>query len=475
MTARLIAIAICLTAFITQAGAQGLTIELDGGLQGMQYPLSGGSVKLLPGGSLGLLYTIRLKGPLDLITGITGGVYRTQASLPNGTVFTNYQVDDEGSAFQYNMKAAGYKETQRFIAAGVPLLVQYQSTGAGTRWYLNAGGKIFFPSAASTQISAQQLTLSGYYPDYNINVSNLPQHGFGVLNNWKSTASTVLKPAAALSASTGFSFGLSGGMRLSIGLFVDYGLTALKNKSDSMPLVTYSPNGVSSIKGSSVLNMPGAGSAKLLAFGVQLRLTLGSAKPKPVARRKEAPILQPPAAIAEIKPYVPDTTSSIPPSPDTNTSKPPSPDTNTSKPPSPDTMAMTSSSPDTTAIAPSYYDSLGINYDEKILLEQPVIFGIVDEVVIPQVALAHLDKVAVLLLQHPKIRISLVGHICNSETETEDPKVASLRVRTVARYLESKGVRRNRIDVSALKESDPVQPNNPPANYRRRRVAVQIE
>ncbi len=469
MIARVIGIAICLTAFIAQAGAQGLTIELDGGLQGMQYPLTGGSVKLLPGGSLGLLYTIRLKGPLDLITGITGGVYRTQASLPSGTVFTNYQVDNEGSAFQYNMKAEGYKETQRFIAAGIPLLVQYQSSGAGTRWYLNAGGKIFFPSPASTQISAQQLKLSGYYPDYNINVSNLPQHGFGVLNNWKSTASTVLKPAAALSASTGFSFGLSGGMRLSIGLFVDYGLTALKSKSDSMPLVTYSPNGVSSIKGSSVLNMPGAGSAKLLAFGVQLRLTLGSAQakthPRPSTRRKEAPIVQPPAAIAEIKPYVPDTTSSMPPARDTNTSKPPSPDT----------MAMTSSSPDTTAIAPSYYDSLGINYDEKILLEQPVIFGIVDEVVIPQVALAHLDKVAVLLLQHPKIRISLVGHICNSETETEDPKVASLRVRTVARYLESKGVRRNRIDVSALKESDPVQPNNPPANYRRRRVAVQIE
>jgi OOP family OmpA-OmpF porin len=452
MTTRIIGIAVCLIAIVMQAGAQGLTVELDGGLQGMQYPLTGGSVKLLPGGSLGLLYTFRLKGPLSLITGITAGVYQTQASLRNGTVFTNYQVDDEGSAFQYNMKADGYKETQRFIAAGIPLLLQYQSTGAGTRWYLNAGGKIVFPSAVTTQISAQQLTLSGYYPDFNINLSNLPQHGFGVLNNWKTTASAVLRPAAALSAATGFSFELARGMRLLIGLYVDYGLTALKSKSDSIPLVTYSPSGVSAIKASGVLNMPNSGPAKLLSFGLQLGLSLGPSKAKSAARHKEEPVVQLPL-----------------------TKEPPVPDTTVMTPAIPDTTTMTIPAPDTTTIMPSYYDSLGIGYDEAILIEQPVIFGLVDEVVIPQVGQAHLDKVAAILLQHPKIRISLIGHICNSETETEDSKIGSVRVKTVAHYLMTKGVRRNRMDVSALKDSDPVQPNNPPANYRRRRVAIQIE
>jgi OOP family OmpA-OmpF porin len=450
MIGKIIGIAVCFTAIVMQAGAQGLTVELDGGLQGMRYPLTGGSVKLLPGGSLGLLYTFRLKGPFDLITGITGGIYRTQASLPNGTVFTNYQVDDEGSAFQYEMKAEGYKETQRFIAAGIPLLLQYQSTGAETRWYFNAGGKILFPSTASTQISAQQLTLSGYYPDFNINVSNLPQHGFGVLNNWKGSASTVLKPAATLSAATGFSLGLSRGMRFSIGLYVDYGLTALKGRSDSMPLVTYSPTGVNAVKAGSVLNMPGAGPAKLLSFGLQLRLNLGPSRVRHVAKPMEQPVAQP-EMTKELP--VPDTTAMS----------------------SPDTTTLTPPSPDTAAAMPSYYDSLGISYDDALFIEQPVIFGSVDEVVIPQVGKAHLDKVASILMQHPKIRISLVGHICNSETETEDPKAGSLRVKAVARYLMSKGIRRSRMDVSALKESDPVQPNNPPANYRRRRVAITLE
>ena len=452
MVGKIIGIAVCFTAIVTQAGAQGLSIELDGGLQGMQYILSGGSVKLLPGGSLGLLYTFRLKSPLDLITGITGGAYQTQASLPNGTVFTNYQVDDEGSAFRYSMKAAGYKETQRFFAAGIPVLLQYHTAAAGIQWYLNAGGKVLFPSTVRTQISAQQLTLSGYYPDYNINVSNLPQHGFGVLNNWKGSASTVLKPAAALSAATGFGFGLPHGMRLYAGLYVDYGLSALKGKSDTMPLVSYSPTGISAIKAGSVLNMPNSGQAKLLSFGLQLRLSLAPSRAKPAGKPKEMPVVEP--AI---------------------TKEPPVPDTTVTMAPSPDTTTMMPLSADTTAIMPSYYDSLMIDYDDEAFIEQPVIFGAVDEVAIPQVGQAHLDKVAVMLIQHPKFRLSLVGHICNSETETEDPKVAQARVKAVARYLMSKGIRRNRMDVSALKESDPVQPNNPPANYRKRRVVIKVE
>jgi OOP family OmpA-OmpF porin len=462
MIGKIIGIAVCFAAIVMQTDAQGLSVELDGGLQGIHYGLSRGSVKLLPGGSLGLLYTFPLTGPFDLITGITGGIYRTQASLPNGTVFTNYQVDDEGSAFQYKMKAEGYKETERFIAAGIPLLLQYHGTSEETQWYFNAGGKVVFPSAASTQISAQQLTLSGYYPDYNINLSNLPQHGFGILNNWKASASTILRPAVALTAATGFSFGLSHGMRLSIGLYIDYGLIALKGKSDSMPLVTYSPAGVSSVKANSLLNMPDAGPAKLLSFGLQLRLSLGPPRVKHAAKPMEQPVVQPEM-------------TKEPPVPDTKAIKSPSPDTTTMTAPSPDTVAMTPPSPDTASATPSYYDSLGINYDDAVFIEQPVIFGAVDEVAIPQVGKVHLDKAAAILMQHPKIRISLVGHICNSETETEDPKVASVRAKAIARYLMSKGVSRNRMDVSALKESDPVQPNNPPANYRRRRVAITVE
>ncbi len=178
MVRKIAGIAICLAAIVTRSGAQGPGIELNGGLQGMRYPLQNGQVTQLLGGSVGLGYTFRLSSGWDLRSGITGGIYRTQASLNDGLVFTSDQVDDAGSAFQYKVKTEGYKEIQRFFAAGIPLLLQYHTTGS-TQWYFEGGGKILVPFVIRVyKVSAQQLSLSGYYPDYKVEVSNLPQHGF---------------------------------------------------------------------------------------------------------------------------------------------------------------------------------------------------------------------------------------------------------------------------------------------------------
>lgn len=87
----------------------------------------------------------------------------------------------------------------------------------------------------------------------------------------------------------------------------------------------------------------------------------------------------------------------------------------------------------------------------------------------------HLDDVAELLKQHPKIRVSLVGHICNSEMETEEPKVGLTRAKAVAAYLQGKGIDRKRMDISSIDISDPVEPNNPGANYQKRRVVINLE
>ena len=143
-----------------------------------------------------------------------------------------------------------------------------------------------FPTSVSSNVSAQQLILSGYFPDYNVEVTNLPQHGFGTLNNWKAHASTELRPAAALSAATGFSFRLSRGTRLYAGLSVEYGLTDLKAKGDSMPLVTYNPTNVSGLKANGVLNMQNAGRMTSLILGLQVRLSFETTRSRPKVRPK---------------------------------------------------------------------------------------------------------------------------------------------------------------------------------------------
>lgn len=414
MTRRAIGIFACLSLLFAHSHAQELGIELSGGLQGTQYQLQNGQVSQLPGGSLGLSYSFRLGQNWNLITGISGGIYRTQAKLGDSAVFTSSQVDDEGSAFQYQVKAIDYQETQQFIAASLPLLLQYHTTGQGTRWYINVGGRALFPLNASIRQSAQELSLSGYYPDYNIQVSDVPQHGFGSVHNWSSSQTVTLKPAAVLSAATGVSFRLSPDARLYTGVYLDYGLTALKSGGDSLPFVAYNSGGVSQVHANSVLRMPGAGQMTLLSFGLQFRISFGASNTKPAAR------------------------------------------------PSPKEAAT--HHPDTT-----------LSEYEISVLQAPVVFGAIGETAIPDIVKDHLDDVAAILLRNPKIRISLVGHICNSGTESEDPDVGRDRTNAVVRYLSDKGVSRRRMDISSLQQSDPVLPNNPAANYRNRRVAITVE
>jgi outer membrane protein OmpA-like peptidoglycan-associated protein len=163
-----------------------------------------------------------------------------------------------------------------------------------------------------------------------------------------------------------------------------------------------------------MLSMQGSGQMTLLSFGLQFRISWGSSNAKPAARSvpKELPAHPADSTISEYE--------------------------------------------------------IGV-------IQAPVVFGAVGETAIPDIVKDHLDDVAAILLQNPRIRISLVGHICNSGTETEGPDVGRDRANAVARYLVDKGVNRRRIDISYLQQSDPVLPNNPAANYRNRRVAVTVK
>jgi outer membrane protein OmpA-like peptidoglycan-associated protein len=411
MIGKIIWLSVCVTAIVTQAGAQ-VGIELNGGLQGTKYQLQNGQDKLLPGASLGLDYTFRLGNQFGLITGILGGIYRTQASFPDGLVFNYNQVDDEGSAFQYSLTTKGYKETQRFFAATIPLLLQYHTADEGTQWWFDAGGKVFFPFNSSIQVSARQLNLSGYYPDYNLEVGNLPQHGFGTIDNWKTNATTVFKPTAALSAGTGLSFKMATSMRLYVGVYADYGLTDLKQKNGVSPLATYNSGGITGVQAFSVLNMPNAGKVSLLSFGLQVKLGLGNGRVRPAVSERRSKI---------VLPMRPDST---------------------------------------------------MNYDDSDLVESPVVFGILDQTDIPGFQEQHLDKVATFLKQHPNVRLSLVGHSCGNGIVPESPKLGDTRARAVARYLENKGIDARRLDVSFSPENDLAQPADAAANYASRRVEI---
>jgi hypothetical protein len=263
-----------LTMSTTAVDAQELNCWLNGGLQGLSYSLQNGHSNLLFGGSLGLGYTFPLNTNWNLVTGLSGGSFGTRAKLNDGT-YSYYAVDNTGSAFRFDVKSTGYKETQRFFSIGIPLMAQYHTTGSSTQFYINGGGKLILPFSANVKASAEQLALSGFYPDFNLEVTNLTQHGFGTINNWQGTTSSKLKAGAALIAETGVSFVLSQSSRLYTGLFLEYGLTDMRSENGSSSLVVYNPNGITPVQPASVLNTQNTGSTKLLSFGITAKLGFG--------------------------------------------------------------------------------------------------------------------------------------------------------------------------------------------------------
>ena len=419
MIRKVTTLALCLIAFIAPARAQEFGVALDGGLQGMHYSLRNGETKLLPGGSLNLNYVFPIYKGFGILTGIGAGLYRTQATLQNGLTFAYNEIDDQGAAFLYNVRFTEYKETQQTLAVTIPLLLQYHTDGAGVQWYIDGGAKAFLPVKTSIKVTSQQINLSGYYPNYDLVISDLPQHGFGTVNGWKSNAAARLKASAAVSTATGFSFGISHGTRLYAGVYADYGLLALKSKTDSLPMVTYSPGGIGKVTANGVLKTQNAGEPKWLSFGVQLRLTWGSkpAKKHTTARHKKKP------------------------------------------------------DPVPTAVPPG----APISDSELITIQRPIVFGIVRESDIPGTQTPLLDDVVTIMQQHPDLRISIEGYTCDGTQQTEDAKVGDARAKAVARYLERKGIDRRRIDISSAKQSEPSKSYDPAANFRNRRVLINPE
>ena len=426
MIRKIAALILCFTAIAGLAGAQELGVGLDGGLQGMRYTLQNGQTKLLPGGSLDVDYTFRIHNGLGLLTGITAGFYRTRATLPGSTALAYPQVDDQGSAFLYNVRLSGYQETQRTLAVTIPVLLQYRTDGDGVQWYIDAGGKLFLPANTNIQASTQQVSLSGYYPNYDLVVSDLPKHGFGTVNGWKSSSTTQLKPGAALSAGTGLSFGISPGVRLYAGVYVDYGLTVLKNNKDSMPLITYSSSGIGNVKPNGVFSTSYAGQPKLLSYGLQVRLTWGARTARHPARHKPADTARQTFQI-KVQTTVPE------------------------------------------AAGAALSDS------EWAIIQQPVLFGIFGYTAIPETQTQVLDDITTILQRHPDLRISIEGHSCDGVGQAEDPKLGEARAKSVEKYFERKGIDRRRMDITYAKESEPSNTIDPAANYRNRRVRINPE
>src|SRR5690606_28720098 len=186
--------------------AQELNVKVSGGWSGLNYKSTLVDETLGFGGGLGVGYTHFLNSEWGIGTGLDLQYSTNSLGIPNQTL-ANYEVDSRTSAFEYRVNTIGYKEKQNFVSLAIPVFLQYRTAfSPKTKGYINIGGKLLLPGKKNVDAKANTLALSGYYPDTNLEIDDLPNHGFGTLNNWSEETKISLKTAVLLSVETGLAF-----------------------------------------------------------------------------------------------------------------------------------------------------------------------------------------------------------------------------------------------------------------------------
>jgi outer membrane protein OmpA-like peptidoglycan-associated protein len=425
-----------LVLFSVTIKAQEINFKINGGPSGILYDSNIGDGKLKFGGGIGVGYTYFFSNHWGISTGVDVTYNQNSFELNNGTTISTYEVDDQTSAFEYQVTPTNYKEDQHFIGIAIPLMAQYRTAIASqTQLYFGVGGKIMFPGKQTVKASASELQLSGYYPDVNLLVDDLPSHGFGKVTNWQDKTTVSLDPAFMLSFETGLSFKLAEKTKLYTGLYIDYGLTDLAKETPNTNIVGYNPNGLDNIPANGTIgNSRIVQESRYLSAGIQLKLGFSLAKDKPEPlQAKEETFTQTEAA------------------------------------------PIQNEAPVQQKVVETPAAKKEITQTERAYIEKPLSFQEIGNTSVTPELATRLDEIAKILKSNADTDLNITGYTCDIGTEQRNLEIGMKRAQAVSDYLQNKGIESNRMHLFSKGESEPLVPNTPAENKPlNRRVSLTL-
>lgn len=100
------------------------------------------------------------------------------------------------------------------------------------------------PLKYETKGSASSVMGEGFYPDFNLLISNLSERGFGSQNNYEGIAEYETENIFLGSLEFGFSFKVAKKGALYAGFYLDHALQSLVQNNQEKTIVGYAPNSV---------------------------------------------------------------------------------------------------------------------------------------------------------------------------------------------------------------------------------------
>ncbi|MDG2431173.1 outer membrane beta-barrel protein [Flavobacterium sp.] len=249
-------------------------VGVQSGIANLQSDVKGTVAGNRLGGALKVGYIYGLTNHIGIGAGAEIAQYRQEVSFGRANaILTNFEVDQTGSAFGYNVSSANYNEKQTLTAVQIPLFLQYKTTiNTGVDFNFRAGVKYFLPLSYKIEASAASVTGTGYYPDVNLTIDNLPEFGFGTQLNYAASGEYKTKGVLMSTFELGFTFKLSEKKALYTAMFLDSSYGSILDQKQNESYIGYNPSSVSGRKANGLYSTDKNATVKPVAFGLTVGL-----------------------------------------------------------------------------------------------------------------------------------------------------------------------------------------------------------
>jgi OmpA-OmpF porin, OOP family len=266
-----------------------LKFDLGGGQHRINYSPENGTIKPGLGVTGNIMYNYFWGANWGLGAGVGLNTYKSTATI-------NYRsstpsVDTEGDNYDYRAYYSNWQECQNLLMLDFPLALNYRHQfGSKLGMLVSGGTKISFPVKSFYETVGGEVTTAGYYPQWDVELNGMPQHGFDTYNEFPDSEMDSKVNFSAY-ADLGALYKLSEKVDFYIGAYANYGLTDVSNAGNRD---VYSVNdGIYN----GVLASNQVSRAHLLSVGVKVGINLH------LLSKNKAPKVRPVEEIY-IRPYV---------------------------------------------------------------------------------------------------------------------------------------------------------------------------
>lgn len=268
-------IAVLFTACFTSYGQdkkQEFSISVGGPFSFVKS-FSGGETVPGNGVSAGLRYSYYLNEGLSIGIGVEYQTYSSDSKF--NYIYGQYNaVDAENESFQFRYRATNLREEQKLGYINVPIGIQFETPGT-SKLYVAAGAKIGFASSGNYETTIQNLTTSGYFPQYNVELFSPAFAGFASTDNLKTPKQDLdTKVSYSATFETGLKQLIGDRNSFYIGVYLDYGLNNIYKENEDKNLVQYNPELPVVLDYNSVSNSGFPANARLVSYGLKLRFAI---------------------------------------------------------------------------------------------------------------------------------------------------------------------------------------------------------